>query len=116
LQHIDPPAPVKKKRSDFFRKNVLGKYFIPEMEESPWLEMCDKNKIPISETTKLQTLKQQVHTWLQEAPREKIIIFVQWRRFAILIGRMLQKEQVGFVYYSVRGNNLAILVSLLTLT
>lgn len=43
----------------------------------------------------------QLESWIHESPDDKIVVFVQWRQLATLVGRKLEDNDIGFVYYTV---------------
>ena len=75
--------------------------FVPATQMSPWLDDYDKKKASILQGAKLDAVEGQIKSWNYEAPHDKIIIFVQWKLYATMIGRMLNKNKIGFLYYAV---------------
>lgn len=68
-----------------------------------WLKAYDEGRSTgLFASAKLRGVVNQIRAWLLEAPLDKIIIFTQFRMFAILVGLALQKKRIGFVYYTVR--------------
>jgi SNF2 family DNA or RNA helicase len=67
---------------------------------SVWLEKLDKG-MPMFNSAKTEKMMEQIKKWLIEAPKEKLIIFTQWRTFATTAGRMLEDMDCPFVYYTV---------------
>jgi hypothetical protein len=58
-----------------------------------WLQDFDEDKgIEMLPTAKLRGVVKQVRLWLTEAPTDKIIVFTQFRLFAILVGIVLQRK------------------------
>ncbi|KAI0859528.1 P-loop containing nucleoside triphosphate hydrolase protein [Xylaria cubensis] len=71
----------------------------PQMERSRWLEKCDKLG-KITSSTKTTTAFNMVEESLKEAPDDKIVLFTEWIGTAIILGRMLNRANIEFVYYS----------------
>ncbi|TRX96645.1 hypothetical protein FHL15_002547 [Xylaria flabelliformis] len=71
----------------------------PQMERSRWLEKCDKLG-KITSSTKTTTAFNMVEEWLKNAPDDKIVLFTEWIGTAIILGRMLNRANIEFVYYS----------------
>ncbi|KAI0200039.1 P-loop containing nucleoside triphosphate hydrolase protein [Astrocystis sublimbata] len=67
-----------------------------------WLEKCDKENT-ITPSTKLTAAIKIVNDWQTEAPDDKIVIFTEWIGTAKILGRMLNKEKIEFVYYCGSG-------------
>ncbi|KAL2068826.1 hypothetical protein VTL71DRAFT_15164 [Oculimacula yallundae] len=66
-----------------------------------WLKDFDEDKdVEILPTAKLRGTILQIEAWLREAPSDKIIVFTQFRFFAILVGIMLERKKVKFIYYT----------------
>jgi len=42
----------------------------------------------------------QIRTWLREARKDKVIVFTQFRHFQVMIGGVLEKLGIKFVYFS----------------
>ncbi|KAI1757359.1 P-loop containing nucleoside triphosphate hydrolase protein [Xylaria castorea] len=64
-----------------------------------WLKKCDELGAitPSTKTTKAINI---VRGWQKEAPNDKIVIFTEWIGTAIVLGRMLQRANIEFVYYT----------------
>ncbi|TGO09907.1 hypothetical protein BTUL_0150g00110 [Botrytis tulipae] len=85
------------------RKGLKGKDFrkyIPTTQKSVWLDQYDRGKIQLRPGSKLEAVMEQVQEWLESAPHEKIIIYTQWKMVSTIIGRMLEKENIDFLYYT----------------
>ncbi|KAJ2998056.1 hypothetical protein NUW58_g444 [Xylaria curta] len=63
-----------------------------------WLEQCDKSSVVVP-STKTNTAAEIVKGWQKEAPDDKIIIFTEWIGTAKILGRMLNRIKIPFVYY-----------------
>ncbi|KAF4961084.1 hypothetical protein FGADI_500 [Fusarium gaditjirri] len=59
-------------------------------------------KMPLS--SKLKATLAVMLTWMQEAPDDKIIIYVQWTRTAKSLGCVLESLGIKFVYYNRMAN------------
>ncbi|KAK7729109.1 hypothetical protein SLS53_009324 [Cytospora paraplurivora] len=55
-------------------------------------------KVPRS--AKVDALIRQIIAWLEEAPEDKIIVFIQWVELNGIIGRILEEEGITFLYYA----------------
>ncbi|KAI0442523.1 P-loop containing nucleoside triphosphate hydrolase protein [Xylaria telfairii] len=64
-----------------------------------WLDKCDKSGM-ITPSTKTTTAIDIVMGWQNEAPDDKIVIFTEWIGTAKVLGRMLNRANIQFVYYS----------------
>ncbi len=42
-----------------------------------------------------------IKRWKEEYPKQKVTVFTQWNQFAIILGVLLRKERIGFVYITV---------------
>ncbi|KAF5870203.1 putative dna repair helicase protein [Botrytis fragariae] len=85
------------------KKGMKGKDFrnyIPGTPKSIWLDQYDRGMIDLRPGSKLEAVIEQVREWLSESPKEKIIIYTQWKMVSTIIGRMLEKENFNFLYYS----------------
>ncbi|KAI0459351.1 P-loop containing nucleoside triphosphate hydrolase protein [Xylaria acuta] len=73
----------------------------PQMSPSccRWLRKCDKLGT-ITPSTKTTTAIDIVEGWQKEAPGDKIVIFTEWIGTAKILGRMLNRANIEFVYYS----------------
>jgi SNF2 family DNA or RNA helicase len=81
-------------------RDTLG--FVPRIEiRSEWLEEFDKGKALLPRSAKVEAIRDKLRTWKNEAPSDKVIIFVQWSLMIRLIGIMLEEERVSFIYYVV---------------
>ncbi|KAE9380352.1 hypothetical protein N431DRAFT_361945 [Stipitochalara longipes BDJ] len=67
-------------------------------EASDWLKRLDKGRMQILPTAKLMKIMDLIRRWKVEYPKQKVTLFTQWNQFAIMIGTMLQKERIQFVY------------------
>ncbi|KAK8079651.1 hypothetical protein PG997_007469 [Apiospora hydei] len=54
---------------------------------------------PMVPSAKTTTVKHTVLEWQRDEPDDKIIIFTQWLQEGQILGRMLQAEGFGFVYF-----------------
>ncbi|KAF5237910.1 hypothetical protein FANTH_10521 [Fusarium anthophilum] len=59
-------------------------------------------KMPLS--SKLKATLAVMLTWMQEAPEDKMIIYVQWTRTAKSLGCVLESMGIKFVYYNRMAN------------
>jgi hypothetical protein len=66
-----------------------------------WLHKVDLNEVDIFPSAKLRGVLDQVNDWIVDAPNDKIVVFTQFRLFAILVGIMLEKRGLGFMYFTV---------------
>ena len=83
-------------------------------KEVSWLKKCDTGKGEIYMSTKMKALREEVLSCRNGNDTDKKIIYVQWVEHAILLGTMLQKDDIPFVYFFVslcgstqRGNKVA---------
>ncbi|KAI1367320.1 P-loop containing nucleoside triphosphate hydrolase protein [Xylaria arbuscula] len=75
----------------------------PQLNESTsrWLNKCDEKGF-ITASTKTMAAVQMVEEWQKVAPRDQIVIFTEWYVTAQVIGRLLNKRKINFVYYNGR--------------
>lgn len=66
-----------------------------------WLQKYDEGNIGILPSVKLVAVIDQIRIWLREAQKDKIIVFTQFRHFQVMIGGVLEKLGIKFVYFSV---------------
>lgn len=64
-----------------------------------WLEKCDEQGV-IVPSTKTTAALDIIGGWEKEAPKDKIIVFTEWIATAQILGRMLNRAGINFVYYS----------------
>ncbi|KAK1825689.1 SNF2 family N-terminal domain-containing protein [Podospora conica] len=53
----------------------------------------------VGESSKLNAALNYIKKWQAEAPDDKIIVFTQWVAFGMILGRRLQEEDIGFLYF-----------------
>lgn len=76
---------------------------MPLHSPMPWLMDFDAGTSEMPPSTKLKGLEDQIKEWMTTAPSDKIIIFTQWRTFTAIVGRVLERNNTGFVYFTVRS-------------
>ena len=81
-----------------------------------WLEKLDSGELDPLPSSKTDFVLRQIREWLKEAPKDKIIIFTQFRHFQTIIGCLLSKAKIGFVHFSVSDLNLKVSGLDLTIT
>ncbi|KAI3331393.1 P-loop containing nucleoside triphosphate hydrolase protein [Ustulina deusta] len=64
-----------------------------------WLRKCDEIG-QFTTSTKTRVAIEIVVEWLKEAPDDQIIIFTEWITTARVLGRLLNKLNIKFVYYN----------------
>ncbi|TGJ81018.1 hypothetical protein E0Z10_g7734 [Xylaria hypoxylon] len=93
---VIPPSELKKRSLGDDHNGTQ-----PRMSDSScrWLNKCDKlGKItPSTKTTEAMGI---VKEWQDKAPDDKIVIFTEWIATAKVLGRMLNKANLTFVYYN----------------
>jgi SNF2 family DNA or RNA helicase len=73
--------------------------FEPSSAPSSWLSMIDRDpNAKLVPSTKITVLKSLLLEAFQEAPMDKVVVYVQFRLVARIIGRMCKKENWKFVY------------------
>ena len=74
----------------------------PKSKKSSWLERYDQDpkKYDLVPSAKSIAIKSLLCHWFHTDPNDKVIIFVQWKLMARILGRMLNAENHGFVYYT----------------
>ncbi|KAI0537582.1 P-loop containing nucleoside triphosphate hydrolase protein [Xylaria digitata] len=64
-----------------------------------WLKNCDEKGL-ITTSTKTKVAIEIVNKWQKEASNDKIVIFTEWIVTAKVLGRMLNRFGIKFVYYN----------------
>ncbi|CZS99217.1 uncharacterized protein RCO7_00507 [Rhynchosporium graminicola] len=92
-----PPKSKSKNLSDRKTARQPGEDSIgnlPPLVRLAWLD--GRGDLPPG--TKLEALKRIIKARIATNPSDKQIIFTQWRAFATVLGRELQKEKIRFIY------------------
>jgi hypothetical protein len=77
--------------------------FGPEQRYSQnWLERFDGFKLDVLPSSKLNGTLEQIQYWIKAKPNDQIIVFSQFRHFQVLLGIILHRQKIPFLYYSVR--------------
>ncbi|KAH7342644.1 P-loop containing nucleoside triphosphate hydrolase protein [Rhexocercosporidium sp. MPI-PUGE-AT-0058] len=92
------PSKKSKKKAKKEGMDYLG--LLPTAPRMPWLDDFDSGVSEMPPSTKLNALEKQIKEWIITAPSDKIIIFTQWRAFTAIIGRVLERENINFVYFT----------------
>ncbi|KAJ3528799.1 hypothetical protein NM208_g10039 [Fusarium decemcellulare] len=88
-------------------KDSVGTRWHGDSDENPcfFLATCGRNdmdfgpvRIPLS--AKLKATMAVILTWLEEAPDDKIIVFVEFTRTAKVLGCILERMGIDFLYYN----------------
>ncbi|EHK98685.1 putative DNA repair protein RAD5 [Glarea lozoyensis 74030] len=76
--------------------------FEPHTNHSTWLQQSDRkdSKIPLTSSAKITALKALLLKAFEEQPLEKIVIYVQFRILARIVGRLCNQEKWPFLYYT----------------
>ncbi|KAG4438756.1 hypothetical protein IFR05_005784 [Cadophora sp. M221] len=90
----------EKKTKKIKQKGVDYMGNLPVAPFMPWLADFDSDSSEMPPSTKLTALVKQIKEWIATAPSDKIIIFTQWRAFAAIDGRVLERENIPFVYFT----------------
>ncbi|KUI63644.1 DNA repair protein rad5 [Cytospora mali] len=87
-------APTSKRRQgdDYNGKQPRSSNMVDLLDRDPTL------KVPRS--AKVDAVVRQIVAWLNEAPEDKIIVFIQWVELNGILGRLLQEEGIEFLYYT----------------
>lgn len=96
-RNLKSKQPLKGMDKRRFRPAISNKQRCAQI----WLSRFDNNEIILLPSAKLNATIEYVLYWLKKAPGDQIIIFSQFRHFQILLGCMLQKHKVDFLYFSV---------------
>ncbi|KAH6724286.1 SNF2 family N-terminal domain-containing protein [Leptodontidium sp. MPI-SDFR-AT-0119] len=89
-----------KKTKKIKQKGVDYMGNLPVAPFMPWLADFDSDSSEMPPSSKLTALVKQIQEWIATAPSDKIIIFTQWRAFAAIVGRVLEGENIHFVYFT----------------
>ncbi|EKD12226.1 hypothetical protein MBM_09547 [Drepanopeziza brunnea f. sp. 'multigermtubi' MB_m1] len=88
-----------KKTSLKGRKAVDAVGFRPITTSSlKWLQKFDDSKYQILPTAKLSGVTKLILEWRVYHPSDKVVVFIQFTHFGIMLGGLLQKNKVKFVY------------------
>ncbi|KAI9055950.1 hypothetical protein LZ554_000885 [Drepanopeziza brunnea f. sp. 'monogermtubi'] len=63
-----------------------------------WLQKFDDSKYQILPTAKLSGVTKLILEWRVYHPSDKVVVFIQFTHFGIMLGGLLQKNKVKFVY------------------
>ncbi|KAJ3579053.1 hypothetical protein NPX13_g1515 [Xylaria arbuscula] len=66
---------------------------------SRWLRKCDESGETMI-STKIRIAVQIIKGWLESAPGDQIVVFTEWIDTARILGRLLNKSNIKFVYYN----------------
>ncbi|KAH6718269.1 SNF2 family N-terminal domain-containing protein [Leptodontidium sp. MPI-SDFR-AT-0119] len=78
-------------------RDLMG--FEPITNDSTWVTKSDKDDgFPLTPSTKTTALKALLLKGFEEAPLDKVVIYVQFRTLARIIGRICNGEGWGFLY------------------
>ncbi|CZS91311.1 related to protein RIS1 [Rhynchosporium graminicola] len=78
-------------------KDLMG--FEPKTADSSWVTKSDIDPdFPLTPSTKTAALKALLLKGFAEAPLDKVVIYVQFRTLARIIGRLCNAEGWGFLY------------------
>ncbi|CZR51826.1 uncharacterized protein PAC_01703 [Phialocephala subalpina] len=82
------------------RKGKDALNHVPSTQRYSWLDDYDAGNdiLTAISSTKMRAVEGQIRAWQLEAPDDKIIVFTQWLPFATIIGRVLERLQIKFVY------------------
>lgn len=69
-------------------------------KEPDWIDMPNTNLLPSSKTT---AIKAQILNWLEQDPRQKIIVYTQFLDMIRILAKVCAMEQWGFGQVSVLG-------------
>lgn len=64
-----------------------------------WFRLSDKLD-RVTRSSKTNAAINITKKWQTEAPEDKIVIFAEWLGTAKILGRMLEKEGINFLYYN----------------
>lgn len=88
--------------------------YMPATQKSVWLDQYDRGTIELRPDSKLEAVMEHVREWIDVWPKRKIVIYTQWKMSGTIIGRMLEKEKIDFLYFSVSPDLLKLTIHLLT--
>ncbi|KAH7309256.1 SNF2 family N-terminal domain-containing protein [Rhexocercosporidium sp. MPI-PUGE-AT-0058] len=78
-------------------RDLMG--FEPVTNDSSWLTKSDRDEgFPLTPSTKTTALKALLLKGFEEAPLDKVVIYVQFRTLARIVGRICNGEGWGFLY------------------
>ncbi|KAG4442544.1 hypothetical protein IFR05_001956 [Cadophora sp. M221] len=78
-------------------RDMMG--FEPATNDSTWLTKSDKDDgFPLTPSTKTTALKALLLKGFEDAPLDKVVIYVQFRTLARIVGRICKGEGWGFLY------------------
>jgi len=101
---LRPRALIRQPRANMKGKDMKGFRPTPsptQLYPQQWLEEFDNDKVSVLQSAKLMAVMDHVRYWRKRAPDDKIIIFSQFKHFQILLGVMLEEEEISFLYFSV---------------
>ncbi|KAL2066010.1 hypothetical protein VTL71DRAFT_2081 [Oculimacula yallundae] len=78
-------------------RDLMG--FEPKATDSTWVTKSDTDaNFPLTPSTKTAALKALLLKGFEEAPLDKVVIYVQFRTLARIVGRICNAERWGFLY------------------
>jgi hypothetical protein len=96
------PRKGKSKKSASKKKGADALDFRPSPSgATDWLKRLDGNRLHIIPTAKVTEIMDTIRRWKAENPKQKVTIFTQFNHFAIILGVLLKKERMQFVYLTV---------------
>jgi SNF2 family DNA or RNA helicase len=73
---------------------------VGDEDGAKFLEECDTNiNLPLAASAKTAMVKDIILKWQRAKPGDKIIVFTQWVMVGRILGRVLEQEQIKFLYY-----------------
>ncbi|KAI1110101.1 P-loop containing nucleoside triphosphate hydrolase protein [Nemania sp. NC0429] len=90
------PSMMQQRGQDYFKKH-------PNLERSvsKFLDKCDQDyPKPVVPSAKTVAVKEAIVAWQAEAPDDKIIVFTEFLMTSAILGRMLEAENIQFLYFS----------------
>lgn len=66
---------------------------------SRWLRKCDENG-QVTTSSKMKVAIQIIEEWLRSNPDDQIVVFTEWMGTSRVLGRLLNRSKIKFVYYN----------------
>jgi SNF2 family DNA or RNA helicase len=71
------------------------------VERLNWVKKFDDGDIKVIPGAKLTAVMKKLEEWKREAPKDKVIVFTQWKSLLVMLASFLEKKKIKFVYFTV---------------
>ncbi|KAI1330799.1 SNF2 family N-terminal domain-containing protein [Xylariaceae sp. FL0255] len=91
----------RKKSSRQWKKGADAFGVHPKLDwiDTEFLRLSDESSLPTVPSAKTTAVKDALIKWQKAAPDDKIIIYTEFKKTGAIIGRMLEAENIQFLYF-----------------